>query len=601
MEYSKETEQRRLSELSNYALVMDESDPDLDRLVQLALKMTDSRLGGLSLVDHANVWLKSRIGVEVSCLQREGAFCAYAVESNFDWFEVADATTDSRFNRNPLVTGDPGVRHYAAATLCSAKGYLIGTLWVMDRRRRKLSEEHILSMKSLAKQVTTLLNLRYRNEITGMSNRATFLHHLGVYLRRPDNNAAMVGFIDLHDFRQFNEIFGRESGNQVLRLMGERLTSWAGGNSLVAHLGGDQFAFSLFGDRENNQIQINLLRNVISAPFSLETVVSYVLHARVGIHYSEHSVNESAAALLDLSDKATTSVSVCGSTVVHEYVAGALTHSRLLSELNRAISGSSQFGSLTVYYQPQVNFGMGCLVGFEALIRWEHPVRGFVPPGDFIPLAEGAGIIHLIDYMVVRQVCAHLRQWLDLGLQPVPVSLNFSLSTLLADDAISILKQELDTHSLPPGLLEIEVTESQMLENSNKAQARVAELRALGIHIAIDDFGTGYSNIDVLTRFEFDRLKADRQFVHGVSKNQHTAGLLRLIQGIATVFNAELLCEGVEDEDDIAWLAQQGATCVQGWYFSKARAAENIPALLAGFQNTTKPDIADMKLLLGSA
>ena len=172
---------------------------------------------------------------------------------------------------------------------------------------------------------------------------------------------------------------------------------------------------------------------------------------------------------------------------------------------------------------------------------------------------------------------------------------------MLADDAISVLKHELDTYSLPPGLLEIEVTESQMLENSNKAQMRVTELRALGIRIAIDDFGTGYSNIDVLTRFEFDRLKADRQFVHGVSRNQHTAGLLRLIQGIAAVFNAELLCEGVEDEEDIAWLTQQGATCVQGWYFSKAHAAEDIPALLAGFQNAVKPDIANIRFLLGSA
>ncbi|MFA9218599.1 MAG: EAL domain-containing protein [Sphingomonadaceae bacterium] len=204
------------------------------------------------------------------------------------------------------------------------------------------------------------------------------------------------------------------------------------------------------------------------------------------------------------------------------------------------------------------------------MVRWEHPTRGLVFPNSFIPIAESTDKIYKVDIQVLKQVCRDMRSWLDEGLPVVPVSLNFSRRSLLHPNVVADLKRLLEQYGIPGSMLEIEVTESQLLESLELVSPRVNEFRALGVRIAVDDFGTGYSNLDAISSFPFDRLKVDRQFVNGIAASERIAGLFHLIQGIATLFDAELLCEGLEVEGDLAWLAKRGANCVQGWYFSPA-------------------------------
>lgn len=577
-------EQQRLDELSRYAVTLDQPDPKLDLITGLAIQSVSADIGGISLVFQSQIWLPSRIGLSSAKVPRAGSFCTWVVSSahEADFFEVEDATADPRFRSNSLVSQAPHYRHYAAVPLRGARGYLLGTLWVMSRACRRLSPEQILMLQGMARLVVDTLELRYCSDVTGMPNRYVFLHHLQLGLEQSRQPHVVVGLVDLIGFRQFNDVLGRDKGDQVLRAMGARLADWAGRDNLVGHLGADQFAFALFGQRDDHVAMLEQLKRVIGEPLALGVGAPQVLCARIGIEHLNTPFVGEAAALLDAADLA--AASIPGSfqrTTVKEYGRELLMRSQQLYELQGALDGEAGHGQLVVHYQPQVNYAAGTLIGMEALVRWQHPQRGLVPPNNFIPLAEQADKIYQLDRYVLERVCRDLRAWTDAGLPVVPVSLNFSRRSLLHPDVIVDLQRLLARYRIEGALLEFEVTESQLLETLELVAPRVDQLRALGVRIAVDDFGTGYSNLDAISSFPFDRLKVDRQFVDGVAGSERIAGLFHLIQGIGELFQAELLCEGLEQEADLAWLAARGVHHVQGWYFSAARTADEIVRILA--------------------
>jgi diguanylate cyclase (GGDEF)-like protein len=576
-----ETEQRRLAELSCYVMPRDGSDPNLDFITEQAIKSVGADIGGISIVYQSQIWLPSRIGIEERRLPRAGSFCTWTVAAEGGWFEVEDASRDARFASNPLVIEPPHYRHYAAVPLAGARGYLLGSLWIMRRSPGRCSPEQVTMLKGMARLVVDTLELRYCSDVTGMSNRKVFLHHLQLGLEQSTEPRVMVGFIDLIGFRQINDVFGRSAGNDVLRIIGARLSAWAGASNPVGHLGADKFAFALFGDRLTQADSLERLKSELSAPIMLEHGSTQTVQARIGVEHHDMPYLGSAASLLDAADTAASSISGASlRTTVKEYGFELLARSHMVFELQGAIDGATQHGVLVAHYQPQVNYAEGRLIGFEALARWQHPSRGLVYPDSFIALAESSGKIYEVDLQVLTQVCRDMRAWLDAGLPVVPVALNFSRRSLLHASLLADLKRLLREYRIPGELLEFEVTESQLLETLELVSPRVAELRALGIRVAVDDFGTGYSNLDAINSFPFDRLKVDRQFVNGVASSDRVAGLFRLIQGIAELFDAELLCEGLEEEADLEWLAERGAHCVQGWYFSAARTADAIAAIL---------------------
>jgi diguanylate cyclase (GGDEF)-like protein len=577
-------EQLRLAELSRYAISTERPDPKLDIITRLAVAMLGGAIGGISIVQQDRIWLPSRVGVDAESVSRAGSFCNWVVQSDGTWFEVEDACADPRFADNPLVTQAPFCRHYAAVPLHGARGYLLGTLWVMRQQPGRLDADQMSLLNGLGRLVIDTLELRYTNDVTGMPNRAAFLRQLELGLSGgcADGDQVMVGFIDLLLFRHLNEAFGRVCGNHALRTIGQRLTAWCGLGNLTAHVGSDKFAFALFGTAGANAALLERLRDCVTAPITMGPGGSHAVHARIGIERRECAAAGPVAALLDAAETAALSASSeLSVTTLREYGADLLTRSQLLIELRRTLQGERDYGALQVHYQPQVDVAAGRLVGMEALVRWAHPQRGLVPPGEFIGLAESSDQIYALDRLVLLQVCADLRDWRAAGLPVVPVSLNFSRRSLLHPQAVADVTGALAAHGLPGTLLELEITESQLLEMPELVSQRVAQFRALGVCIAVDDFGTGYSNLDAISNFTFDRLKVDRQFVHGVAGNARIAGLFKLIQGMAELFGVELVCEGVEDEADLDWLLARGAACVQGWYFSRARTAPSTVALLA--------------------
>jgi diguanylate cyclase (GGDEF)-like protein len=602
-----ETEHRRLAELSRYAITLDESDPKLDLITRLAIKSVGADIGGISIVYQSQIWLASRVGMEARHVPRSGSFCTWVVgaATEADFFEVEDASADVHFRHNPLVTHAPHYHHYAAVPLLGARGYLLGTLWVMSAAVRRLDEDQVMMLQGMARLVVDTLELRYCDEVTGMSNRHVFLHHLQLGLEQTAQPHVVVGFVDLAGFRDLNDVFGRVQGDLVLRDAGKRLAAWAGPENLAGHLGGDQFAFALFGEREDHAVRLEHLKEILSQPYALGQGGAHVLHARIGIEHHDTPYGGSAVALLDAADTASSSITGhLARSTVKEYGAELLTRSHMVFELQGALDGQPRHGVLAAHYQPQVDYTQGTLIGLEALVRWQHPVRGMVFPNSFIPLAESTDKIYQLDMLVLQQVCSDMRAWLDAGLPVVPVSLNFSRRSLLHPQVLGDLKLMLARYAIPGHMLEFEVTESQLLETVELVAPRVAEFRTLGARIAVDDFGTGYSNLDAINSFPFDRLKVDRQFVNGVADNERVAGLFHLIQGIAELFKAELLCEGLEEEADLHWLAQRGADRVQGWYFSAARTPEAIVRILTALRDRAADapplTVAQLRTLLQS-
>jgi EAL domain-containing protein (putative c-di-GMP-specific phosphodiesterase class I)/GGDEF domain-containing protein len=605
--------------------VADLADPSLELLTSLAIKIAGARFGGICVMCDGVVWLTSSATLGGGAVADIDDVCRTVMDSGADWFECADTLADPRFAHRPLVRGAPRIRHLAAVAPDGAAG-LQGVLLVMHTKPRLLSDKQARSLQELARQVGDLLALRYCDPVSGLLNRSAFLQHLQARLKRDQGRDAAdrprrdevsdrepqhgvtVGYIDLRGFRNFKQAFGVVAADALVRLMAARVTDWAGPGAIVGHFGGDKFGFALFGSLAVHRDQIDRLRHVISAMFTLETVAGYVLHAFVGFASDAVLTRRApaghpslAVALLDAADTAAASCSGAHQTMISEYADELADEADASNQLRGAIAGAPGCGQLVTYYQPQVDFALGQVIGFEALVRWSHPTRGMIAPENFIAMAEAAGIINLLDLKVLDTVCGDLRRWMDAGLTPAPVSLNFSRSTLLHAGTPDNLRLALMRHGVPGRLLELEITESQLLQGLAEAGGRVAELRRLGLRIAIDDFGTGYSNLDALTSFAFDRLKVDRKFVHGVANNPHTAGLLRLVQGIARLFDADLLCEGVEDEVDLNWLREIGATRVQGWYFSEARPAAAIAELLRELRDQTqdaRPDLAELRRLL---
>jgi diguanylate cyclase (GGDEF)-like protein len=598
-----ESEQRRLAEMASYAITRDRSDPDLDVITKLAIEAVGAAIGGISLVYQSQIWLPSRCGLEERVVPRAGSFCTRAIGSNSALFEVEDASVDVRFCLNPLVADAPHYRHYAGVPLRGSRGYLLGTLWVMTAAPRRLTPAQATLLQSMARVVVDTLELRYFSDATGMPNRAVFLHHLQLGCERAERAHVMVGFVDLLRFRQINAVYGRAVGTDVLRLMGHRLSAWAGSGNLVGHLGGDKFAFALFGEPAAIGERLALIKDAIGAPFTLAQDAGVVVHARVGVLHRPTPYIGAAAALLDAADMAATSISagqVC--TTIREYGAPLLACGQLGEQLKALLAGDAAHGALVVHYQPQVDVARGALVGMEALVRWQHPQRGLLLPPQFISLADSCDVIYALDLAVLDQVCRDLRDWRAAGLPVVPVALNLSRRTLLAPGLLPALARALAAYAIPARLLEVEVNECELLASPELVAQRLDAVRALGLRVAVDDFGIGYSNLDAITQFPFDRLKVDRQFVHGVAGDARVAALFKLIQGIAVLFKAELMCEGVETADDLAWLDERGASCVQGWYFSAARAAPSVAALLAAVRASADGaaplDVAQLRALM---
>jgi diguanylate cyclase (GGDEF)-like protein/PAS domain S-box-containing protein len=419
--------------------------------------------------------------------------------------------------------------------------------------------------------------------LTGLANRSMFTTALdraiAISLRSARKFAVLC--LDLDNFKDVNDTRGHLTGDRLLRLVASRLQAVVRVSEIVARFGGDEFAILLSELREPEEIAVlaNRLILSISKPFLIDGNAIHV-GASIGISiYSETAYD--AETLLSHADIALYRAKSEGrqsyrffSEAMNEEVRSRV---KLTDEFRSAISN----GQLFLVYQPQVRSNDGRIIGVEALVRWRHPRRGILMPGNFLPMAESAGLSAALGQWVLREACRQGRKWMDAGIAPGTIGVNLSTAQFKAPLELEELVFEVLVETgLPPHLLELEITESTLISLSSKHEGVISRLRRLGVRISLDDFGTGYSSLSYLRRFSIDRIKIAREFVSELATSTESVSIVKLIVGLARDLGNEVIAEGVETPEQLSLLQDWDCPDVQGYYFAPPLSAEAILPLL---------------------
>jgi diguanylate cyclase (GGDEF)-like protein/PAS domain S-box-containing protein len=431
-----------------------------------------------------------------------------------------------------------------------------------------------------------LAHQAFHDPLTGLANRALLSdrleHSLAASGRLGGRRVALL-YLDLDDFKTVNDGLGHDAGDDILRETARRLSSAIRPGDTASRLGGDEFAVLLeeIDDPETAYEVGARVLEALAAPFDLEGA-QVPISASLGIAVS--TVSDDAAALLRNADLAMYRAKGDGKGRFEVYERGmhaaVVERMAMKADLRRGV----QAGEFEAYYQPIVELASGRVTGVEALVRWNHPEKGVVPPLTFIPLAEETGLIVSIGRDVLRQSCHDLAQWQrELGaLAPATVSVNLSARQLADPTLLDDVTSALEDACLPPSALTLEVTESVLLSDTDAAASTLQILKRMGVSLALDDFGTGYSSLSHLERFPVDIVKIDKSFVDGLGGAD--SPLVAAIVHLGDMFHLAVTAEGIEDERQLACLQQLGCQRGQGYYFARPLPADQLRAqLAAGF------------------
>jgi diguanylate cyclase (GGDEF)-like protein len=413
--------------------------------------------------------------------------------------------------------------------------------------------------------------LSHYDELTGLANRMLFNERLREANQRVRHGRQTLALlhINLDRFKLLNDSLGHEVADQLLRQIGRRITAELADADTVARLSADEFAvlFDTFGNLTTlTRMTTRLLRKL-----RLPVLVAgheLVVSASIGIALLPDSARD-ISALITQANMAMQHAKHLGGNNFQFYTdslqARTVEHLQLEIQLRRAIED----GQLEVFYQPKLELATGQLSSAEALVRWRHPVLGMVPPSEFIGLAEESGLIADIGEFVLRRACRQACEWQASGLRPIRVSVNLSVHQLRQGKLVSLVRQVLDETGLLPEYLELELTESQLLDSVEHIISTFQQLRELGVKLAIDDFGTGYSSLSYLKRFPVDYVKIDQAFIRGLNEGTEDAAITRAIIAMAHSLELKVVAEGVENEQQLDFLKAHECDEVQGYLVSR--------------------------------
>lgn len=437
--------------------------------------------------------------------------------------------------------------------------------YLTDITERKLAQER-------------LHHLAYYDALTGLPNRTllTKLVDQALTVAQRKEAAGCVLFIDLNRFKPINDTLGRATGDALLRQVAARFRAALREQDVIARLSSDEFAVALFDVREHFEATTVAakLQACLAEPFMIEGH-DLRIGASIGISVYPQDGND-AESLLRLADIAMerakqgrdsddSSVAFFSS----EMNQGMQERMRIESGLRQAL----RHGELVLHYQPKFEIDNDYIVGAEALVRWQHPERGMVPPGDFIPVAESTGLIVPLGEWVLEAACAQAARWQEAGYAPFRVAINVSAREFSAalPGRVAELLQRFD---LDPAWLELEITESTLMHNIERVITIMDQINALGVALSLDDFGTGYSSLSYLKRFPVDTLKIDRSFTMGIPVDANDCAIASTIISIAQQLGHRVIAEGVETVAQLTFLRGAGCDEVQGYLYSKPLTAE---------------------------
>ncbi len=421
--------------------------------------------------------------------------------------------------------------------------------------------------------------------LTGLPNRNLFADRVRRALIGAGRSGKLVGilWLNLERFQRVNESFGRAAGDRVLVAFGERLAKSVWENDTVARMGGDKFAVLL---REiaapNDAARVaGRLREALAEPFSILGQEIF-LGANIGIALYPTDA-ESAESVVANAEIAMLRTREEGGAFRY-YTAKMNSAAAERLELEAALRRALERDELRLHYQPRVDLRTGGIGGVEALIRWQHPSLGMVPPANFIPLAEETGLIIPIGQWVLETACAQSRRWRESGHANLRMAVNLSPRQFRQSDLVASVSRALERAGVAAEALELEVTESVAMDNPARSAGILRSLKALGISLAIDDFGTGHSSLGYLNRFPLDFLKVDQSFVRGTPENEDNAVIVRTVIALARNLRLETIAEGVETEAQLRFLQKEGCEEAQGYLFSRPQPEVDLAAVLgAGF------------------
>lgn len=446
---------------------------------------------------------------------------------------------------------------------------------------RKANELLLNAMTHLEQRVALekkIAHLAHHDMLTGLPNRFAFDERLNAARQFARDSGCQLSllFIDLDGFKNVNDALGHAVGDELLKNVAARLRNVVGSTDFCSRLGGDEFAVIHMSD-DVHASAASLAQAIISAVDGCNYVGGHQVFvgASVGIAVLEAGDGNSAS-LLKRADLAMYRAKADGRGVYRFFEMNMADQAKLRRNLELDMRRAVENGEFQLYYQPIVSLRERRVTSFEALMRWRHPTRGFVSPGDFIPLAEETGLIVPIGEWAMRQACADAARWPN----DLRVAINLSPVQFRSTGLVSVVMRELSASGLPPERLELEITESVMLRNSAQNMFILGRLRELGVRIALDDFGTGYSGLGYLRAFQFDKIKIDQSFVNEMLRRPESCAIVRAAITLGGSLGLCTTAEGVESLDQFEYLIGQGCTEVQGFLFSTAQPNANVPAIV---------------------
>jgi diguanylate cyclase (GGDEF)-like protein/PAS domain S-box-containing protein len=503
---------------------------------------------------------------------------------------VADISREPGLQRHVFL--ERAGLHGAFAFPLIASGQVLGVLEFFHRDVREPDPMLIEVAQSIGSHIGQFIVRMQAEEavkfvalhdaLTQLPNRVLFNQRLEQAIAQAQRHGRRLAvmFIDLDRFKVINDTLGHESGDQLLREVAQRLTDNLRAGDIVARLGGDEFVVLLEDVTEAAGIA-SVAEKLIAALTANFVVADREVHVTASVGISTYPTDaEDQRSLLRFADIAMYRAKEQGRNTFQFYSDQINLHSVERLTLESQLRGALQREELVVHYQPVIHTHTSAIIGMEALVRWNHPSAGLLSPAKFVGIAEETGLIVPIGEWVLETACVQQRKWRELGLPPLGVAVNLSPRQLVDHQLIQRVLRILTSTHCDATALVFEITEGAVIHNASRAVALLTELKEMGIRIAIDDFGTGYSSLSYLKRFPIDCLKIDRSFIGDIPGDAGDTAITQAIIAMAHSLGIQVIAEGVESKEQLAFLREHRCDAVQGYYFSAALPEPDVTALL---------------------
>ena len=503
---------------------------------------------------------------------------------------VSDFESEMRFKASAILLAH-GVRSAVEVLICGCGGSY-GIVGAYSRERGRFGAESANFVQSVSNTLAAaierkkaedrLIYMAQYDELTGLATRGMYLERLGFTLIEAERTKRQVAvlFIDIDRFKNVNDTYGHAVGDMLLVQIAERLRLAMRPGDTVARLSGDEFAIALthFGRVDDAAAVTQRLVDTLAAPFRLGTYEVYV-SASIGIGVYPIDGSEPDI-LLKNADIAMYRAKESGRNSYQFYMAQMNERTVARMRIESQLRGALDRGEYLLHYQPKVSLATGEICGMEALLRWQPMEGSLVSPDAFIPILEDTGLIIPVGEWVVATVCTQIARWRVEGMTPRPVAVNLSARQFRQKNLADVIGGHLTSSGVEPGLLELELTESCLMNDADAAVEALHQMKALGIRISIDDFGTGYSSLAYLRRFPLDTLKIDRAFIRNVTTDANDATIARVIINLARSLKLKVVAEGVETEEQLNFLRAEACDEIQGYYFSRPVLVDEITRMM---------------------